>query len=555
MTREELACRIAKDEVGRLTSSRSGSDREIAVRIAVTVVKQAGLRPETHGDVALLCRVLGCSADYARKVLHAVAVGQEESLLRRETRRDAIVATYWPRQLQEFISRPEYSRTLPGKESVSVGYGKRVEKKLLLMAKPKLVGEFRQAFPQCPYSSRVLMREIPRNCVTAGPQDFGRNVCVMHTNFRHVVSVLQKAGLLQDCPASCRYIASLPLCKSGADFSQMAALTWGEACATGRCLQCPGYTLTCPLPAPMVALPQWKTKLCEIKGKQIYSLFTETMSLQEVVALFNKQLPRLSSHIYTAARQWEAYQADLATLKPGHMGIVVDFQMNLNILHYDSTTTSHMGAHTSAAACYPSYINVGLADGTVAKGGIIFLSRDLKHDRHQVKMFEERILDFVREKYGVEVTVISRWSDQCAQQFKSQYCVHDQVTTNPEKTVHWNFFEVGEGKNMSDMLGSLAKLAYIRAVATCSTEGATVHTIPELIQLIRPHLAETTKKFDFLELVELEPFDRPDKASDLGIVVTNLQKQHHFSRSTTSQLNVREISCKDCLKLKVCHKK
>lgn len=114
----------------------------------------------------------------------------EESLYQRATRRDALVAAHWPRALQEFIDRPEYSRFVPGNDSVSVHYGRRVPKILLLMSKLKLLAEFKREYTDCSYAIKVLLREIPRNCMCAGPRDFGRNVCVLHTNVRHIIEKL-----------------------------------------------------------------------------------------------------------------------------------------------------------------------------------------------------------------------------------------------------------------------------------------------------------------------------------------------------------------------------
>ena len=59
LTREELACKVARVEGIKLTSHRRGPDREVATRLAVSVVKLAGLQESTHGDQAILIRALG----------------------------------------------------------------------------------------------------------------------------------------------------------------------------------------------------------------------------------------------------------------------------------------------------------------------------------------------------------------------------------------------------------------------------------------------------------------------------------------------------------------
>ena len=52
-----------------------------------------------------------------------------------------------------------------------------------------------------------------------------------------------------------------------------------------------------------------------------------------------------------------------------------------------------------------------------------------------------------------------------AHKFKSQFTIYELILMLLGIWIHWIFYEVGEGKNLSDMLGSLYKLAYIRRVS------------------------------------------------------------------------------------------
>ena len=122
--------------------------------------------------------------------------------------------------------------------------------------------------------------------------------------------------------------------------------------------------------------------------------------------------------------------------------------------------------------------------------------------------------------------------------------------SDPGMAIHWNYYEVGEGKNLSDLLGSLFKTAYIRGVATSDTSG-TAHSIQEIIALARPHLSTTTEKFDFLEMQEVQPLDRPDQSTEQGVVIGAISKIHHITRTSCGKLIAREVSCKPCLQLKV----
>ena len=552
LTAKQRAKHVAREEALKLATKRMGPEKDICTKLAINIVNICKLSSDNRGNVSTLAESLGCHHDYAKRVLVAVRNKSEKKLFKRTSRKDSIVNTEWPNLLRSFLDQPTYSRPVPGKDSVSVQYGIRVPKILMLKSKIKILQEFKDQNPDCPFGVGTLMREIPKQYVCTGPRDFNRNVCVLHTNMRQIIKHLLKQELLLDVINSCRYIAAISLCTTDPTFNPLAPLTWKERCVTGNCPDCPDYSLTCPEDKQDIVVPlsQWKTKHCELKKKKIHSLFTEPIVLPELVNMFNTNLRKLSNHIYCAARQWEAYQAGLASLKPNTIMTVCDYQMNGTVLHKESTTSSHMGANTAQFAIYPVFLAVGKPDGSVSQGGMIFLSSDLKHDRHQVEVFHKRILSFVKEEFGVEALEESRYTDQCSQQFKSQYTVYDLVSNQPGIWVNWVFYETGEGKNLSDLLGALFKTAYIRGVATSDTTVGSAHTISEIINLARPNLNETSKKFDFIIIEEIKPFKRPCLAEEKGIIIKGIQKQHHLTRTPDNMLYTREIACKQCIQLR-----
>ena len=76
------------------------------------------------------------------------------------------------------------------------------------------------------------------------------------------------------------------------------------------------------------------------------------------------------------------------------------------------------------------------------------------------------MLDIVEEETGFRPTLLNRWSDQCAGQFRSQNTNYNLLCTRERVCqqlldVIWNYFESHEGKNTSDMLGGLCKQAYL----------------------------------------------------------------------------------------------
>ena len=387
LTKRQQGRKVAMEESVRLTSNRrSGLDRDAGVRMAIAVASKCAFTLEQHGDQQVFAEVLGSSVMFANKVLQAVSKGETSSLFKRSRRRDSLVASEWPKVLRAFLDRPLYSRLVPGNDTTSLYYGHRVPKVLLLMTRTQILQEFKAENPDCSFTSRTLLKEIPANYVTMTTRDFGRNACVLHTNFRHILRHLTKQEILQNTLSSCRFLSAQSICSTSPSFSALDPLTWSERCVVGDCQECPSLAATCPQEKQgvQVELAQWQTKFCEIKQKKIHSLFSTAISLQALVTKFNAGVSRMTGHVYRAARVWDTYKTNLASIKPGDLLYVCDYQMNGSVVHVDATTSSKMGANTVQFCIYPVYVVFGLPDGTVVRGGFVFLSRDLKHDRNQV---------------------------------------------------------------------------------------------------------------------------------------------------------------------------
>ena len=547
-----------------LSTQRTGQNKLVGVRHAVEVAKSLSLSVDNHGDILLLHKTIKCSRRFAKNVLSAIKEDKVDQLFKRETRKDAIKVTDWPELLKEFVYRPDNSRAVPGTDTVSIRYGVRMPKYILLRSRDDVLKNFQSEYPNCPFSTKILIREWPQNVKLPTTRDFDRNCCPVHSNARRMSTALRKMGILTDIPDSCRAMSGLVLCR-GPSFSVLDQLTWSEDCGLRKCKNCPLYSTVVPdnLKSEMVTLSMWDNRLCPVRRKSIHALFPFTMSVQELAERFDKQLPDLASHIYRAGRQWEACKSNSQNLIPlKEILTVEDYQMNLEIIHVEATTSSFFGGNVLQIACYPVMIKFKLEEnGLTLKGGLFFITEDNKHDYHQVEKFESRIFDFMQEKYGVRPEVWTRWSDQCAAQFKSQYTLRklsqapNSLGFSPESgCVQWSYFETGEGKNDSDSLGSIAKLAYHRGVA--KNRDISVRTASEVTKLIRENIATTSAKLEFIEIAEVTRFDRPDRIGVAGIPVTGIQKLHHFTRTVEGKIIGRVLSCVDCLhqKTKLCEK-
>ena len=97
-----------------------------------------------------------------------------------------------PSKLEIFVLEPENSRAIPGNEQVSIRYGVRHAKFVLLKSKREIADEFKIIYPDCEFSTSTLIREFPPYAVTATSRDLDRNTCPIHANVRHLVRAINR---------------------------------------------------------------------------------------------------------------------------------------------------------------------------------------------------------------------------------------------------------------------------------------------------------------------------------------------------------------------------
>ena len=419
-------------------------------RAALRTAERCNLSVDKHGDVSVLSRAIGSSWNYAKMILEHMKSGDTEKLFTRDTRSDAIKASEYPKLLAGFAKDPENSRAVPGNDTVSVGYKVRAPKFILIKSRVTVMKAFKEKYPDCKFSLRVLNREWPQNVVTPTSRDLDRNVCPIHSNARRLETALRKQGLLQQVPSSCRLMCSQAMCqKEGVQ--PLDPLTWDPKCVKGECKDCPENETEVPMEISdkIVTVALWGTKHDKVKNKKINNIHDYDFTLSQLVAKFDKELPKLTRHIFTAAHQWKAAKLTGQNLTPEIIETIEDFQQNLSLSHQEETTTAHFTSNVVQVACYPCIIKyMKEGDEKPRKEGMVFLSSDRKHDFQQVEVFEKEVFEYMKEKVDVNPKIWIRWSDQCSAQFKSQYTVEKLRVAGEAMglcegcQVDWNYFEV-----------------------------------------------------------------------------------------------------------------
>ena len=427
-----------------------------------------------------------------------------------------------------------------------------------MKSKQEISIQFKEENPDCEFSVSTIIREFPQFAVTPTTRDLERNTCPTHANARRLIKVinvkLQKNNM-PSLPTSCRAFVGDTLCKG--PLITEDPKTWSIECLDSKCNRCPGLIIHLPkdvLKEPTV-FSQWASKkqTVLIKGEQkekyIFSLYTETSSLKEAIDRLNKMTNKLALHIYTAAKQWEAHVEARNHLDKESIITIEDYQMNLEAVYTENPTSMAYSSNKVTVALYPICVEYIDANGDLKKGAISFLTDDKVHDHQQVRNFEKRMFEILKEKLGRSFKYWKRFSDGCDGQFRSRYTVADLMKA-PKRfncdIVSFDYFEANEGKNISDTIGSIIKCAYIRGMH--KTERG-VHNVKDIIEIVKSELQSNMKNFSFFIVGEFGETERIVSRDECKIDA--IMKKHSLV-AQEGKIITRRWTCENCTVSVIC---
>ena len=354
-------------------------------------------------------------------------------------------------------------------------------------------------------------------------------------------------------------------------------LTWKKECAFGDCKDCKTLKLYIPenIKKVEVTYSSWQVgeKVQEVKtkkgkkqtqdntqsvdggkevtAKKVYGLFNIT-TVEDVATTFLKSLPRLKRHIFIAHNQWDAHSKVRENLTVDSLITIEDYQRNIEVEYIEQPTSMAYSSNKLTVAVYPICLEFKMEDdGPVHKGAITFISDDKLHDHQQVKAFEKRMFEMVRNKYGFIVNHWQRWSDGCGAQFKSKFVNHDLLQARDEfqlKNTGFCYFEAHEGKNTSDTIGSIVKCAFLKGIAK---ENEGIGNAADVVALVKKNVRTETKKFDFFEVEEFPFMERLDEDKRPEFLISGISKVHQMFVKDGG-LIAEELACTTCSPVKLC---
>ena len=100
-----------------------------------------------------------------------------------------------------------------------------------------------------------------------------------------------------------------------------------------------------------------------------------------------------------------------------------------------------------------------------------FISNDLHHDGHLVRTFTQMLMKHLKESCQYEITVVHRYSDGCAGQFRSRHTMMDVAEFSRDISSQFencmliaNYGETSEFKNLCDGFGDHVKTPLKNAI-------------------------------------------------------------------------------------------
>ena len=73
LTRRQLARKITMEEYRRVTSTRHQENRDISIKMAISIARKCNFTLERYSDLTVFAECMGCFLEFAKKVLQAVS--------------------------------------------------------------------------------------------------------------------------------------------------------------------------------------------------------------------------------------------------------------------------------------------------------------------------------------------------------------------------------------------------------------------------------------------------------------------------------------------------
>ena len=374
---------------------------------------------------------------------------------------------FWKSKVCQFLSRDEVSRTLPNKKNVlrNLSNNSFVSKRLLLMSKLKSFNLFTATYPEFKKSFATFKRIFPKHIKRMSASHRRQCCCATCVNM--------ESELTAFCTKSDNKVTNQEMVQSV--FCKLPKIN----CITGKCETCPvinNTILSCNdnVLNTLISYHVWERKPVHIQNESNEIKVITKQSLVRKVSTMSKLRDEILSkattfaqHLHVAHHQIGIAREINDNLPQNHLKLTIDFAENLTLFPQDEIQSAHWTQQqVTIVPCIISRHDFNSCPEipVIIHESLIFISDNLTHNAQFVQIVQKKILQHVRENVPHQkISVVHRFSDGCASQFKGKFAFGDLL--NAAQTygveIRYYFYGTGHGKSACDGEGGVVK-SYLR---------------------------------------------------------------------------------------------
>lgn len=410
-------------------------------------------------------------------------------------------------------------------------------KKILPKRLKRLHRDFCKKNPEKKISLQTFYRKLPGNILSSRKRAFQQCLCEYCENIDLKLDALNK-NLTE--PVDGRDVLS------EASTCPEPALS----CLNRSCKECGIHRvrlgLETNLQTPDGTHVKWKCWeiVTTEKGKR-RELITKEGTIRMLLDELMTELTPFSKHLFNFRWQFMQYKSLKSSLPANWALVVMDFAENFLCKYQNEVQSAHWGYNQVTVHPCVLYYNCPTCADLITDY-LIFLSDDLSHDAHMVKVIQDQTKQHLLGVMNVEKMVVI--SDGCAAHYKSKLPFHHLSNLNDAVAVERSYFGSRHGKSPCDSCGGIIKRlvqddiatgAIIQNAAAMFEHCMELHILPSKDDVNAEPCCHTRRSF---KLIKTEDIDRTLSSASLQ-TLPGTRQLHSLKPVAENVLATRKLSC------------
>lgn len=246
-------------------------------------------------------------------------------------------------------------------------------------------------------------------------------------------------------------------------------------------------------------------------------------------------------HSFIAKRQSEFLKSCKLNLKSDEFVIISDFSENYSFTIQNETQSWHWA--NAQCTIHPFSVYFKNESDDIQHRSVIVIAESLKHDFAAVKLFQNKLLQYLKSTFSV-IKKIYFFSDGAGGQYKNRFNFHNlcEMKYSENIDVEWHFFATSHGKGPCDAIGGTLK----RLATKASLQRPFENQITTALDLYQWAISNNSNMhFIYCSSTEYENHNREfqDKMKKLKLkTVPGTRSYHSFIPIDNNIIETKEFS-------------